>query len=156
MAEKAELSELQRPFLATVTVDLKTLRISREFFPDIIVYHKCQSNRKICKKCLLISSPQVSHSDSLGHPLLHHHRSCKGTQCNTGRDHCGFFLSHPTSRRTSLQFKDRARAATLARGSPLYTVLQDIPLVPAPHIPRHLFRELVENPGSRPPLSRVG
>lgn len=126
------LGEGRAPVLATVTGDLKTLRISREFFPDLIVCHSCQSNRKICKKCLPIPSPQASHSGSLGHPLSPHCCSCKGTQCNTGWDHCGFFLSHPPSR-TSLRFKGRARTAlvdlagSLVRGRPLATVLQDRP-----------------------------
>lgn len=42
-------AELQCPILATVTINLKTLRNSREFFPDIIVYHKCQSDRKFVR-----------------------------------------------------------------------------------------------------------
>lgn len=92
-----------------MVVILKTLRTSREFFPDLIVYHSHQSDRKIYKKHILIPTPAlVSHGSAWNIPFHTILARAKvpntiqgGTQLFiviTVRDCRGFFLSHPMSR----------------------------------------------------------
>lgn len=152
-----------------MVVILKTLRTSREFFPDLIVYHSHQSDRKIYKKH---TDPHPCFGQPwwhLEHPLSYHPCSCKGAQHNTGWDsaiHCYHsgrlpWLLSLTSHVQDVSLKSRARTGpSCARRSsgqtePTTHSTTDIPVGPASHIVKLLFREVLGNPSSRPPLSRV-